>query len=69
MMTSIQLEECVLELRKTGSLGQLSRHVREILRSRGLDPQVHKALWRAMVNRTVIQYNYQLDEQEYWGFS
>jgi hypothetical protein len=67
MMTSIQLEQAILELRK-GSVAGCSKFVEEVIRSRGLDPRKYKSLWRAMVNRAIINYNYKLDEMERQGY-
>ena len=67
MMTSVQLEQAILELRK-GSVAGLNNYVKEVLVSRGLKPEEHKALWRAMINRAIVNYNYQLEEQERLGY-
>jgi len=68
MMCSVQLEQGKLILRGTGSVGKLADYVKEVLESRGINPREHQALWRAMVNRVIVNYTYDLKEQEELGY-
>jgi hypothetical protein len=68
-MCSVQLEEAKLVLRKTGSVGELTKHVAKVLEGRGLVPKENMGLWRGMVNRVIVNYNYDLEEQEYLGYN